>query len=170
MQLFLSWSGGLSGRVARVLRDWIPRVLADVRPYVSSEDIEKGAYWLPALRRELERTAYGVVCVTPDNVASPWLSFEAGVLSAAVDGARVSPFLVGLPPSRLRGPLGTFQATVLEHDDVLRLVRGINAACGEDALPPRRLELAFERAWPVLVVELLPLEREARALAAREPA
>jgi hypothetical protein len=166
MKLFLCWSGDLSGRVARVLRDWIPAVVPCVETYASMEDLEKGVLWVPELRRELLQTAYGIVCVVPGNDRSPWLAFEAGALSVSVGGARVAPFLVGLGVSELAGPLAAFQATVLEREDVLRLVRSINAACGPTALPAHRLERAFDARWPGLAAALGPLEREARAFAA----
>jgi TIR domain len=85
MKVFISWSGGVSHRVAVALRDWLPYVLQSVDPYVSSEDIEKGARWSNEVGRELESTSYGILCVTRENLDSRWLNFEAGALSKSMD-------------------------------------------------------------------------------------
>ncbi len=42
MKVFISWSGELSHKVARIFRDWLPNVVQILEPYVSSEDIDKG--------------------------------------------------------------------------------------------------------------------------------
>jgi len=55
VKIFISWSGSLSRRVAEILRDWLPNVLQAVEPYVSSEDIDKGARWSVDISNELVR-------------------------------------------------------------------------------------------------------------------
>jgi hypothetical protein len=43
MKVFSSWSGAHIQQVALILRDLLPQVINAIEPYVSSEDIEKGA-------------------------------------------------------------------------------------------------------------------------------
>ena len=98
MKLFISWSGERSRTVANAFRDWIQSVINDVNAWVSDEDIAKGANWPINLQRELHDAKFGMICVTPENVAEPWILFEAGALSRAIDQAnvRVCPYLLGL--------------------------------------------------------------------------
>ncbi len=42
MKIFISWSGELSCKVAKILKRWIPCVIQSVDVFFSPEDIEKG--------------------------------------------------------------------------------------------------------------------------------
>jgi TIR domain len=149
VKIFISWSGLLSRRVAEILRDWLPDVLQAVQPYVSSKDIDKGTRWNVEISKELEACKYGIICVTAENVAEPWLNFEAGALSKSFEKGRVSPFLYGIGKGDLGGPMKQFQSTIYEHDDMLSLVQSINRSC-DNPLPEPRVEAAFEQWWPNL--------------------
>jgi hypothetical protein len=149
MKVFISWSGPASQKVAEVLRGWLPSVLQAVDPYVSSEDTDKGARWSADLSRELESSSYGILCVTAGNVSAPWLNFEAGALSKSFDKSRVSPLLFGISISEVTGPLLQFQSTTYNHDDMFKLVKGINSA-SEAPLEPERLKTTFAVWWPML--------------------
>jgi hypothetical protein len=139
------------------LRDWLPSVLQHVEPWVSSEDIEKGACWILALGKELETSNVGIICLVPGNDAEPWLNFEAGVISRAIDTARVAPFLVGIARGDVKGPLAQFQSTVFEKEDMRRLVHSINRA-SDRAVPNDRLDRTFEAVWPRLLTEIERLD------------
>jgi hypothetical protein len=154
MKVFISWSGELSRSVAEALREWIPTVLQAVEPWMSSEDIDKGARWSSDIAGELNETRFGIICVTPENTEAPWLNFEAGALSKTIEKTLVCPYLLGLKPSDLRGPLVQFQAAVAEKEDTRRLVGTINTALEEDALSDRQLEKTFAVWWPELEKQL----------------
>jgi len=149
MKVFISWSGDTSHDVALALRDWLPSVLQSVEPYVSSEDIEKGARWSAEIGHQLDETAFGILCVTTDNAGAPWLNFEAGALSKSVDTSRVTPFLLGLRPAELTGPLSQFQATLPNVDDVTRLIKSINTVT-ERPIDDSRLIDGVQVWWPRL--------------------
>lgn len=108
MKVFISWSGSgsPSHQVALILREWLPSVVQAVKPFVSSEDIDKGARGLPAIEAELQDSSCGIICVTRANYERPWLNFEAGALSKQVDEAttRVMPLLIDIttPTSKAR--------------------------------------------------------------------
>lgn len=154
MKVFISWSGPLSHKVATIFRDWLPSVIQSIEPYVSSEDIDKGARWSTDIAGELHASSYGLVCLTKDNVNAPWINFEAGALGKSIDKSKVSPFLFGLERSDVEGPILQFQSTIFERDDVLKLLKSINTASAQDALEDGRLEKTFDVWWPQLEKQL----------------
>ncbi len=158
MKVFLSWSGEKSHKVALVFRDWFPSVIQSLEPYVSSEDIDKGTRWSTDIAKELEDSSFGILCVTKDNLTAPWLTFEAGALSKTMDKSFVSPFLFDIKRSEVDGPILQFQSTIFNRDDVLKLVKTLNKACGDDKLTDERLEKAFGVWWPTLEGELNKLK------------
>ena len=158
MRVFLSWSGSRSHKVALVFREWLPSVIQDIVPYVSSEDIDKGARWSTDIAKELSNSQFGILCVTRENMNAPWLTFEAGALSKQVEKSFVNPFLFDIKRSELGGPLLQFQSTIFEKEDLKKLVVTLNKSCGDHGLTGERLDRAFEVWYP-------PLEEELNALA-----
>jgi hypothetical protein len=157
MKVFISWSGDLSHRIALSLRDWLPVVLPFIEPWVSSEDIPKGTRWGAELARELDGTHSGIVCLVPDNFTEPWLMFEAGALSKSVTTARIHPFLVGVEPTELPGPLAQFQATRFSKDETRKLIEALNSEAGKATIPAANLDRSFEVCWSNLEKQLTPL-------------
>lgn len=154
MKLFISWSGPLSKKIAYVLQKWIPRVIQNVEPYVSSENIDKGSRWSIDIAKELQGSVYGILCVTKDNYKAPWLNFEAGALSKELDISRVCPFLYNIKLSEIEGPLLQFQATVFDKEDIYRLMSNINKWSNEHQLTEETLKETFELWWPKLEQQL----------------
>jgi len=158
MKVFLSWSGNKSHKVALVFRDWLPSVIQSLNPYVSSEDIDKGARWSTDIAKELEDSTFGILCVTKDNVNAPWLTFEAGALSKTMDKAFVCPFLFDIKRSEVDGPILQFQSTIFEREDIQKLVRTLNKACANDSLSDERIDKAFGVWYPTLENQLQKLK------------
>jgi len=150
VKAFISWSGETSHKVAVVLKDWLPTVLHKIDPWVSSEDIEKGGRWSVEIAKKLDECDFGILCVDPSNHQSPWLNFEAGALSKSLDEGRVAPFLIGLLPSDVKGPITQFQMTTITESDVGRLVESVNQAMGEEKSPVERVKKTYSFCWPGL--------------------
>lgn len=151
MKVFLSWSGHKSHQVALALRDWLPSVIQSVTPYVSSEDIDKGARWSTDIAKELEDSSFGILCVTKDNLEAPWLLFEAGALSKMMEKGAVCPFLFDLKMAEIKeGPILQFQTTVYEKDDIKKLLISLNKSCGDTGLKEELLLKSFDVWWPSL--------------------
>ena len=154
MKVFISWSGNKSHRVALVFREWLPSVIQSVEPYVSSEDIDKGARWSTDIAKELENSTFGILCVTKENLEAPWLSFEAGALSKTMDKSFVTPFLFDIKRSEVIGPILQFQSTIFEKEDIKKLLQTLNKACGESGISEAMLDRAFDVWYPTLEEEL----------------
>jgi hypothetical protein len=155
MRVFLSWSGPVSRAVATALHDWIPLVIQDARPFISTGDIEKGKRWSDVIGDELNNAAYGIICVTKENLNAPWLHFEAGAISKAIDKSYVSPFLFNVPPSDVHGPLQQFQFTVYAQEDIWGLMRSVNSRLAEEQrLADEVLRREFDMWWGDLKAKL----------------
>jgi DNA-binding MarR family transcriptional regulator len=157
MKVFISWSGVVSHRVALSFRDWLPVVLPFIEPWVSSEDIPKGTRWSTELAGELEDTQAGIICLVPGNLTEPWLNFEAGALSKSVTTARIHPFLLGIEPGELPGPLAQFQATCFSKDELRKLINALNIEAGSSSLSDKDVERGFNTCWPSLESQLTVL-------------
>jgi hypothetical protein len=127
VKIFISWSGDESKDIALILKEWIPSVIQVAEPYVSSEDIDKGARWASDISKELDDSSFGIICLTKSNLNAPWINFEAGALGKKVADGMVCPFLYKIKPSEISGPILQFQSTNSDHrDDVFKLIKSIN--------------------------------------------
>jgi predicted nucleotide-binding protein len=151
MKVFLSWSGETSQKVAIALRDWLPNVFQSLEPWLSSEDITKGARWSHDIAKALKESEIGIICVTRDNLDSRWLNFEAGALSKEFN---VCVYLFGVEPSSLGGPLSMFQHTKANKEDTFRLLQSFNDKDTQVKLSDERLRKIFEVWWPELEARL----------------
>jgi hypothetical protein len=162
MKIFLSWSGDLSHKIACELREWLPSVLQYAKPYVSSQDIDKGARWSTDIAKELHESSYGILCITKENIEAPWINFEAGALSKTLEKSFVSPFLFDIKRSEVQGPLLQFQSTICDKEDVHKLVTTINGhATDSEKLSATGVAKSFEVWWPQLEKALSKLQEEA---------
>jgi hypothetical protein len=154
MKVFLSWSGDRSRRIAQVFRDWLPSVIQQLEPWMSEEDIAKGSDGLMEIANQLDGSETGIVFLTPENLASTWIAYEAGALAARIGKPCVSPFLFMLTPEQVTGPLARLQSTRHTKEDLRRLIATLNGRLGEGKLTVERLDKAFDMCWKGLTSAL----------------
>lgn len=155
MKVFLGWSGDRSYKTAETFYAWLPKVIQAVEPFISS-GIPKGKRWGASLAGELEETKVGILCLTRDNLNSPWILFEAGALSKTKD-AYVCTFLLDIGTADVEEPLASFQHTTFKKEDIQKLLETINKAVkdsGGPALSESNLNEIFETFWPKLEEKL----------------
>ena len=154
MKVFISWSGTRSEYIANELRAWLPNLLQAIQPFVSTRDIMKGDRGLNVIAKELEQTNIGLICLTPENLKSEWILFEAGALSKS-SASYVCTFLYDVLSTNVRAPLGEFQYTKNEREDIKQLCATINELLPLDRrLDDRRFESAFSTWYPQLEEKL----------------
>ncbi|MFB7884976.1 TIR domain-containing protein [Microbacterium sp. NPDC056057] len=166
MDIFISWSGADTRAIAEFLRAWLPKVLMGrVTPFVSSQDISKGARGMGVIASSLEGTGFGLVLLTHANQDAKWINFEAGALSKDLGTSLVMPLLVDLTQADVEGPLAQFQMTSLRtKSDMWKLIRDINKILDGGPMPEEQLEVLFDSYWAELD------EAVAGAVNGREPA
>jgi len=159
MSVFISWSGESSRLVAVAWQTFLKNVIQTADPWMSANDIEKGSFWRSNLRGRLEESRIGIICLTPDNLDSSWLLFEAGALSKTKsdEQAHVCMYLVGLEQRDVIDPLAQFQMTVNTEEDTLKSMLTINKKLAEsfDNQPTNDVVMnVFEKFWPEFQSEI----------------
>ena len=95
-------------------RQWKERekiIVPSVEPFISKRNIEKGTVGLEELSDILEKTNFGIICLTKECLHEDWILFEAGALSEFQKESRVWTFLLDLKSENINGPLAKFQHT-----------------------------------------------------------
>lgn len=146
MKIFISWSGERSQVLALALRDWLPLVLYYADPWLSTSDIKSGDRWSIEVAKGLQESKFGIICVTRDNLESPWLLFESGALAKSMEDGRVVPLRLDLDQSDISGPLTQFQSEKADADGIRRLVLSLNKVAATPVVEDRLVQL-FDATW-----------------------
>ena len=150
MKVFVSWSGKRSRLYAKALVRWLPGVINALKPWMSDKDIAAGIPWFEKMGKTLASHDIGLICVTPENMGAPWLTFEVGALSKAFEVSRVCPILFGFDTAELTGPLSQFQSTKFEKESMKKLLNDLNDLQGSSKLEKDILENSFNNSWQQL--------------------
>lgn len=161
MNVFISWSGERSKVLGETLRDWMPLVVPCIKPWLSQADIEPGQRWADTLAEQLNNSHLGIICITRDNVTSPWVLFEAGALSKAISQTQVIPLLLDLSVRDLVGPLAQFQAVKVEREGLLKTISSLNRRTPKP-LDESIVESRFDEQWEGLSEAIRAIPRTAR--------
>lgn len=162
MKLFISWSGELSKEIAEIFRQWVPGVIQAAKPYYSPDDITKGTRWSSEIAKELDSSKIGIICLTKENLESPWIMFEAGALSKNLEKSKVCPLLFGIDPSDIKGPLVQFQASKFSKKEVKKVIKMMNEELETNSLSSDVLDNVFDMWWPKLEEQINKALEKAR--------
>ena len=151
MDVVISWSKPQSRAVARALHDWLPKVIPGVHPWMSSEDIPKGKDWFAEIHSTLGDAKLCIICITSENVRSPWIYYEAGAIATKAGSLLICPYLIGIGNEILAdGPLARFQSTLATKKETLGLIRSFNQYALGSKHDLTLLSGNFDTQWPAL--------------------
>jgi len=153
MKVFISWSGKRSKALANALKEWIPHIVQHAEMWVSDKDISAGDRWAQEISGELESSNFGILCITPENLSSEWILFEAGALSKSMQDSKVIPLLFGLELQDLRPPLSQFQALKVDEQGMLNALKAINSV-SETKTKEDIIDSLVPALWPRLQEKL----------------
>lgn len=152
MEIFLSWSGDQSRDLTEAFRNWIPLVLQNISPFMSQQDIDLGDNWNEKINSQLEKSTIGIIFVTPENVNSSWLNFEAGALSKSLEkGSKIIPILFGDNDINIKlsgSPLKQFQSVIHPDKKGFKSLIGTLNNSSENPLDQEKINKTFEKWWP----------------------
>lgn len=112
MKVFLVWSGESSQAIANVFYEFLPNIIQAIKPWMSENDINKGSQWFSEIEQNLESCHLGIICLTTENLKSPWIHFETGALvgklTSKKDRKNVCTYLFKVKPNNLEPPFSLF--------------------------------------------------------------
>ena len=126
IKIFLSWSGDKSKKLANVFKTYVADILPKADFYFSPDDLKGGEKWRQSIEEGLNNNTYGIIFLTPSNLTSKWIYFEAGAISKSTKQAKILPFLYKIDVTELGQPFSDYQCKSFSTDDILTTIHEIN--------------------------------------------
>ncbi|WP_323615898.1 toll/interleukin-1 receptor domain-containing protein [Erysipelothrix rhusiopathiae] len=146
MKVFFSWSGAKSNHIAKHFRELLQNIYYDIDIYFSDQDIGAGDKWRSNIENGLDNNDLGIIFLTPDNLSSKWIYFEAGALSKVMSNENIVPIIYDLKPTDISEPLASFQAKSIEKNQILDVVLKIGKLM-QFQPNSSAIERAFDLSW-----------------------
>lgn len=95
-QVFISWSGTVSRKMATIIYDSIQALDChcmglNLKPWFSGDDIASGSLWRDQIKDNAQASSFGVVCFTNCNLSSPWMMYEIGLMHSKLAASNIIP-------------------------------------------------------------------------------
>ena len=179
VKIFIAWSKGVSKNIGLELERWLNGLNEAVfQTVISEQAIPIGSVWHNKLDEALQSANCGILCVTEENLTSPWLCYESGALSMSTarqdkksqsdDNLRepyVAPILFGdISSSQVADPIQRFQSIKFNRKNMLELVLQLNKRSLKTDkpyfMPLEKLETEFERTYEAFETKIQAILRE----------
>lgn len=159
MNVFISWSGDKSNLTSKVLKTWLSHLFPFIKLSVSTDHIESGSKWTMSLPSSLDNTDIGIICITKENINSPWLLFEAGAMFKTLNENQLIPLLVDVENKALPGPLSYFRTLTVQKKDIYALVKILSKHSSLKYKSEKHLETVFDNWYPLLEEQLTEINK-----------
>jgi hypothetical protein len=108
--VFISWSKEPSGEIAKHVQRLLGKIFPapNINFFVSNVKISGGDNFRYILDDKLENSNFGILVLTNNNIAQPWIMFEAGALSKHSDNTKITPILFGRNYKDREAPIEQF--------------------------------------------------------------
>lgn len=148
INIFISWAGSTSEKIAKELKWWLETVNQNISVFLSL-DMVYGIDWNGQIGKELKKSDYGIIVCTKGSIQSDWLIFESGALANRFDDSRVCPVLMGITTDDIPKPLKQFQViTEFSEKNMKKLHEEINELIPISLrLDKKRLDDSFDHRW-----------------------
>jgi hypothetical protein len=153
MDIFFSWSGHFSKKVAQIIKTWlIEEIFPDAKLsiFISEEDIEFGSEWYDKIREKLLECKIGFVFLTQENVNAPWLYFEAGAIAIGENHRSLIVCLTDLDKSSIKSPLKHYYSLCLSKESLKKLVLEIKEKLNINSSADKHLNLVIDNSYDEL--------------------
>ena len=154
MKIFISWSKTYSGKIANELKVWLKEAFdSKIDTFISSEGIGSGTDWYRKISEELDSSELGILVLTPENINSPWIMYEAGALS---NKKAIIPILFERNPNQVEGPINKRNYIVYNKKSFLKLLLDINEIINA-GVSKKALNAFLNTEWEILQSKIDPL-------------
>jgi hypothetical protein len=159
MKIFISWSKTYSGEIAKALQTWLEEAFeSKITTFISSEGIESGKDWFREISDQLGECELGILVLTPENINSPWIMYEAGALSTK---KAIIPVLFERSADRVEGPISKRNHVTYSKKGFKKLLIDMNKHINA-GVSAKALNAFIETEWDYLQKKIDPLVEKAR--------
>lgn len=146
IKIFLSWSGKKSQELATLFKTYVTDILPKIDFYFSPDDLKGGEKWRQSIEEGLNNNTYGIIFLTPSNLTSKWVYFEAGAISKSTKQAKILPLLYQIDINEIGQPFSDYQCKMFSKDSILTTIYEMNE-CQANVykLPKDTIKRNFDR-------------------------
>lgn len=162
MNVFISWSGDTSKKYAEILYECLPLFLHIVTPFYSPQSISPGDEYFNEIISESAKTDLIIACLTPENIMSPWINFEVGLMAGK--NKVIVPILLNIDVNSIRAfPLSHYNCIFnLCKENVYKIIKIIHDNSKKNYninISDEVLNLTFEMVWPLFNSKIELIEK-----------
>lgn len=151
MNVFLSWSGDYSKKISKELKNELEAIFENenITVFMSEEDIHSGTKWYDVIETNLKEADCLILCLTKENIKSPWVYFEAGGVAVRSHTANVIPLLFNVTIDS-KSPLTNFNNVKFDSIHYVKMLEDIRDKGNFNALSKNQFNTIVNKSFKKL--------------------